>query len=72
MHIEQIFELKEPEPPGPIMFSSQNNNPIAGCFHHKTITFKENFSSGLLFTAKILQEAMYFTVPYQAKITYKI
>ena len=66
MHIEQIFELKEPEPPGPIC------SPIAGCFHDKTITFKENFSSGLLFTAKILQKAMYFTVPYQAKITYKI
>ena len=66
MHIEQIFEMTEPEPPGPTC------SPIAGCFHHKTIISKENFSSGLLFTAKILQEAMYFTVPYLAKITYKI
>ena len=32
----------------------------------------EKFSSGLLFTAKILQEAMYFISPYPGQITYKI
>ena len=58
MLMEQIFELSEPEPPGPICSS------ITGCFHEKTIISKENFSSGLLFTAKILQEAMYFAAPY--------
>ena len=29
-------------------------------------------SSGLLFTAELLQEAMYFTSPYLGQITYKI
>ena len=37
------------------------------CFNYKTIISKEKSSSGLLFTAKILQEAMYFTSPIWAK-----
>ena len=66
MLIEQNFELRGSEPPGPIC------TPITGCFDDKTIISKNNFSSGLLFTAKILQEAMYFTSPYLGQSTYKI
>ena len=36
MFIEQIIELREPEPPGRICI------PITGCFHDKTIISKEN------------------------------
>ena len=36
MLIEQIIELKEPEPLGRIC------TPITGCFHEKTIISKEN------------------------------
>ena len=35
--IEQNFELRGHGPPGRIC------TPIAGCFHHKTIIFNENF-----------------------------
>ena len=42
------------------LFSWQNNNLYG------------KFSVGLLFSAKILQEAMYFTFPYVGQITYKI
>ena len=37
MLIEQIFELRGPEPPGRIC------TPITGCFHYKTIISKETF-----------------------------
>ena len=37
MLIEQMFESRGPEPPSRICA------PITGCFHHKTITSKENF-----------------------------
>ena len=37
MLIEQIFELRGPGPLGRIC------TPITGCFHHKTLTSKENF-----------------------------
>ena len=37
MLIEQIFELRGPEPSGNIC------TPITDCFHHKTIISKENF-----------------------------
>ena len=60
---EQIFELRGP---GPLavyvryfynwLFSWQNNN------------LQQKFSSGLLFTAKILQETKYFTSPYMDQI----
>ena len=65
MLIEQIVELRGPGPPGRIctdncLFSSQNNNLYG------------QFLSGLLFTAKILHEAMYFTSPYLDQFTYKI
>ena len=36
MHIENNFELRGPGPPCCIF------TPITGCFHDKTITFKEN------------------------------
>ena len=36
MLIEQIFELREPGPPGRIC------TPITGCFQEKTIIYKEN------------------------------
>ena len=42
------------------LFSWQNNN------------LEEKFSTGLLFIAKILLEAMYFTSPYLGQITSKI
>ena len=66
MLIEQNFQLRGPGPPGRIC------TPITGCFHDKTLTSKKNFRVDLLFTAKILQETMYFTSPYQGQITYKI
>ena len=66
MLIEQILKLRGPGPPGRICTSR------TGCFHDKTIIFKENISIGFLFIAKILQEAMYFTSPYLGQITYKI
>ena len=37
MLIEQIFELKEPGPPGRIC------TPITGCFHDKAIISEKNF-----------------------------
>ena len=52
---EQIIELKGPGPPGRI------STPITGCFHDKRKISKENNLTGLLFTSKILHEAMYFT-----------
>ena len=54
MLIEQICELSRPGPPRCIC------TPKIGCFHDKTIICLEKFSSGLLFTAKILQGAVYF------------
>ena len=67
MLIEQILELRGPGPPNHIC------TPITGCFHDKTMISKEDrYSTGLLFTATILQEAMYFTSPYLGQITYKI
>ena len=63
MLIEQNieFELRRPGPPGRI------------CTLQLVIfTTKQNFSSGLLFAAKILQEAMYFTFSYLGQISYKI
>ena len=66
MLIEQIFELRGPGFFGRICIT------ITGCFHDKTIISKEKFSDGLLFTAKTLQKAMYFTSPYVGQITYKI
>ena len=64
MLIEQNveFELRGPEPPGNTCISIP-----AGKFHDKTKISKEKSSRGLLFTAKTLQEAMYFTSPYLGK-----
>ena len=55
MLIEQNFELRGPGCLGRIC------NPITGCFYDKTIISKEKFSTGLLFPAKLLHEAMHFT-----------
>ena len=46
MLIEQNFELRELEPPGRIC------TPITGCFHDKTIIFKENFRLDCYFLLK--------------------
>ena len=59
MLIEQNFEFMGPGPPGRICI------PITGCFHDKTKISKKDFR--LLFTAKILQKAKYFTSPIWAK-----
>ena len=64
--IEQIFELREPGPPG------RTCTPTTGCFHDKTIISKGKYSTGLLFTSKISQEAMYSTFPYLGQITHKM
>ena len=66
MLIKQIFELREPGLSGRIC------TPTTGCFHDKTIIPKGKYSTWLLFSANILQEAMHFTSLYQGQITYKI
>ena len=66
MLIELMFELKGPGPTGSLF------TLITGCFHHKTIISNENIPVDCLFTAEILQEAMYFISPYVGQITYKI
>ena len=58
MLVEQNFELRRPGPPGRIC------TPTTGCFHDMRKISKGKSSSGLLFTARMLQEAMYFTSPY--------
>ena len=70
MLIEQIirFESREPRSPGRIYTYT------TGYFHDMT---KQKSLRNivewniLLFTAKILQDAMYLTSPYQGQITYK-
>ena len=52
MLFEQNFELRGPGPPGRIC------TPITGYFHDKTIISHENIDWIVLFTAKILQEAI--------------
>ena len=68
MLIDQIIEykLKRPAPPWPYMYSyewliSWQNKNLQGIS-----------SSGLLFTAIILHEAMHLYFPYLGQITYKI
>ena len=63
MLIEQIFELREPGLSGRIC------TPTTGCFQDKAIILKGKYSTGLLFTAKMLQEAMHFTSLFQGQIT---
>ena len=62
MLIEEIieFELRGPGPPG------RKCTPITGDFYDKKIYYGK-ISSGLLFTAKIMQEAMYLSSPTLAK-----
>ena len=68
MLIEQIidFELREPEPSG------RTCTPTTGYFHDKTKISRNIFQRiTLLFTAKILHEAMYRAYPYLDQITNK-
>ena len=67
MLIKQIieFELWGPGPP------SWRCTPQLVVFHYKTKISEENRQM-LLFSAKMLQEAMYFPFPYLGQITYKI
>ena len=46
--------------------------PATGYFYDKNKNHLGKSSSGLLFTAKILQKAMYLAFPYPGQITYKI
>ena len=66
MLIEQISELQlsGPGPPG------RTCTPITDYFHEKNKNLKGKSLSGLLFTAKILQETMHLTSPYLDQITY--
>ena len=59
MLIEQIveFELRGPRPP------SRTCPPKLVIFKTKQMSLKEDLSSGLLLTPKILQKAMYLTSP---------
>ena len=62
--LEQIikFELRGLGPLGRICTSATNY------FHDKTKISKENLRVDVLFTAKILQEAMHLAFPYQGQI----
>ena len=68
MLIEQIieFELRGAWAPWPYM------TPSTGYFHDKTKISQRKSVSGLLFTAKILLEAMYLTSLYVGQIISKI
>ena len=61
MLIEQYSWIKRAWVPWPHMYSSNWMFSLLG-----------KDSTGLLFTAKILQEAMYFIYPNLGQITYKI
>ena len=65
MLIKQIIELqlRDLGPPG------QTCTTITGYFHGKKNLLRKSLS-GLLFTAKMLQETMLLTSPYLDQITY--
>ena len=65
MLIEQNikFELRGPGP------SSRTCTPVTGKFH-KNKNLKGKSSSGLLFTVKILDEAMLLTSPYLCQVNH--
>ena len=63
MLIQQIIKLELREP-GP---SGRTCTPITGNF-----LTKRKSRSGLLFTAKIMQEAMWLTFLYLGQIAYKM
>ena len=58
------FQLRGPGPPG------RTCAPITGLLHDKKKNLEGKSTSGLLFTAKILPEAMCLTSPYLDQITY--
>ena len=64
--IEQIteFQLRKPGPLG------RTCTPITVFFYVKIKISKRTSSSGLLFIAKVLQEAMHLTSSYLGQITY--
>ena len=58
MLIEQIFELRGPGPPCSVC------TPITGCFHDKTIIFKENIRLDCYLLLKHCRSnALYFPLP---------
>ena len=67
MLIEQIIKLKL-RGSG---LSGRICTPITGYFHDKTKISTKNLRV-VIISAKLLQEAMYFTFPYLGQITYKI
>ena len=66
MRIEQIIELRL-RGPGSL---DRTCIPITGYFRDKTKICEGKSSSGLLFTAKMLQETMHLTSPYPDQTTY--
>ena len=68
MLIEQIIEFEWRGPGPPI----RTCTPITANFHNETKFSKKKSSSGLFFSAKILQEAMCLTSSYLNQITHKI
>ena len=65
MLMEQEFELCGPGHPG------RTCTPTTGNFYDKTKFRRNIFEWIVLFSFKILQEAMYLTFPYLGQITYK-
>ena len=65
MLIEQILELRGPEPPDRIC------TPITGCFHDKTIIFKKNIRLDSYLLLKYCRR-QYSLLPYVGQIAYKI
>ena len=67
MFIEQIikFDMRGPKPRGRTCTAN------TGYFYDKPKISKGKSSIRLLFTAKVLHEAMYLAFPYQGEITYK-
>ena len=58
MLIEQSFELRGPGPPGRLC------TPITGCFHEKTIIFKENIRLDCYLLLKYCRgNVLYFPLP---------
>ena len=68
MLIEQIIEF-EWRGPGPFGHTCYSCNCL---FSWKNKNLEKKPSSGLLFTAKILSEAMWLTSLYLGQITYEI
>ena len=57
MLIEQNFELRGPGPPG------RKCTPITGCFHDKTIIYKENIRPDCICCKNIAVDDVYTLLP---------